>query len=273
MQQYVPTSTYFVANEYINVPHTFPEIFKQGTSLPYSDIEVDYTDFVKKNPVLNMILTTSPCLTWIIDMRSLQYTYMSNNVKNMTGYEAQQFMDTGIAFFNDITHPEDRPKVGKLVKLIWGFLLSLPPHKRKSYKFNADYRLRKTDGSYIRMLEQTTILQQDSQGNVTHILGVGSDITNWKRNETMIGSVISAEDNSCYFCTPDEDELKAQIVLSKREREIVRLIAQGFNSKAIADKLSISFHTVNTHRQKIMVKTKVQNTSDLVHLAIRRGWI
>jgi len=62
--------------------------------------------------------------------------------------------------------------------------------------------------------------------------------------------------------------VQAKTKLSKREKQIVRLVAEGYSSKVIADQLFISFHTVNTHRKNIICKTHSKNTSGLVQYAI-----
>ena len=59
--------------------------------------------------------------------------------------------------------------------------------------------------------------------------------------------------------------------LTKREREILKLIAEGFKSKDIADYLFISVHTVETHRSSLMKKLNLHNTAALVALAIEKG--
>jgi two-component system response regulator NreC len=61
--------------------------------------------------------------------------------------------------------------------------------------------------------------------------------------------------------------------LTRREREVFRLIAQGLQNKQIADKLFISLRTVETHRAKIMHKLGLRTPAELIHLAIRRNII
>jgi DNA-binding NarL/FixJ family response regulator len=61
--------------------------------------------------------------------------------------------------------------------------------------------------------------------------------------------------------------------LSRREREIVSLIADGQTNKEIADRLCISVKTVETHRYKIMAKLKVHNAAALITVAMQRGLI
>ena len=66
------------------------------------------------------------------------------------------------------------------------------------------------------------------------------------------------------------NQLRVQL-LSKREREVVHLIANGFNNKEIAIKLNISVLTADTHRKKIMKKLKMKNTALLVVFAVENG--
>lgn len=61
--------------------------------------------------------------------------------------------------------------------------------------------------------------------------------------------------------------------LSEREREVFQLIAEGHSNKQIADLLSLSPGTVETHRARIMQKLDVHNTAELVLYAVRRGVI
>jgi two-component system response regulator NreC len=61
--------------------------------------------------------------------------------------------------------------------------------------------------------------------------------------------------------------------LSEREREIFQLIAEGHSNKEIADILSISPATVETHRAHIFQKLDLHNTAEVVLYAVRRGVI
>ena len=63
------------------------------------------------------------------------------------------------------------------------------------------------------------------------------------------------------------------IKLSTRELEIIRLIAEGYTNKGIADKLYLSAHTVMTHRKNIMGKLGVNNTAGIVIYAVRENII
>ena len=65
----------------------------------------------------------------------------------------------------------------------------------------------------------------------------------------------------------------ADLGLSKREIEIIRLSSEGLTAAQIAEKLFLSVHTVNTHRQRIYAKMDVKKVSDMRHAASELGII
>jgi two-component system response regulator NreC len=58
--------------------------------------------------------------------------------------------------------------------------------------------------------------------------------------------------------------------LSRREREILQLIAEGYSNKQMAELLSISIKTVQTHRMNLMSKLNLHDRADLIKYAIQR---
>jgi DNA-binding NarL/FixJ family response regulator len=59
--------------------------------------------------------------------------------------------------------------------------------------------------------------------------------------------------------------------LSPREREVLQLVAEGRNTKEIANRLHLSPKTVETHRRQAMAKLNVSSVAELTHYAIREG--
>jgi len=61
--------------------------------------------------------------------------------------------------------------------------------------------------------------------------------------------------------------------LTTREREVLKMIAEGKSNKEVADLLFISVRTVEHHRANIMVKLNIRKTADLVKYAISKGYV
>lgn len=66
---------------------------------------------------------------------------------------------------------------------------------------------------------------------------------------------------------------KSLDVLSRREKQVLELVAEGYTNPQIGEKLGISFKTVARHRERIMNKLNLHSVSELVKFAIRSGLI
>ncbi|RYY35012.1 MAG: response regulator transcription factor [Sphingobacteriaceae bacterium] len=76
------------------------------------------------------------------------------------------------------------------------------------------------------------------------------------------------EDNSAFT-----DDFKKKYQLTRREIEIIKLIAEGLSSHEIGEKLFIAENTVTTHRRNILLKLEVKNTGSLLNFARQHGII
>jgi DNA-binding NarL/FixJ family response regulator len=61
--------------------------------------------------------------------------------------------------------------------------------------------------------------------------------------------------------------------LTDREKQVLKLVAEGHSSKDVAQLLGISVKTAMSHRERVMEKLDLHNRSDLVRFAVRRGVI
>ena len=61
------------------------------------------------------------------------------------------------------------------------------------------------------------------------------------------------------------------IEISDREKDIIRLIADGLSTNEIGEKLFLSAHTVNTHRKNILSKLNVKNSAGVIRYGIQTG--
>ncbi len=71
----------------------------------------------------------------------------------------------------------------------------------------------------------------------------------------------------------DTDQTTPFAKLTRREREILQIIAEGLSTKQIAQKLDISSNTAHVHTNNIMQKLNIHSRTDLVRFALREGII
>jgi DNA-binding NarL/FixJ family response regulator len=103
----------------------------------------------------------------------------------------------------------------------------------------------------------------------------------------LIGAVAALASGKSYFSPPvakvvldeyvkglaDKGILDRYESLSAREREIFQLVAEGHSTREVAELLSVSPATVETHRAHILQKLDLHSTAELVLYAVRRGVI
>lgn len=140
----------------------------------------------------------------------------------------------------------------------------------------------------LHILAITTYM---SQGNMLKAIDAGITgyiLKDCDRDE-VVDAIHSTSKGENFFCGKiisslmNEDKNKVDISLvasccepmniSKREVDIIKLIAEGYSNKQIGDKLFLSTHTIATHRKNIMAKLGVNNTAGVVVYAIKENII
>jgi DNA-binding NarL/FixJ family response regulator len=59
------------------------------------------------------------------------------------------------------------------------------------------------------------------------------------------------------------------VILTRREKEVLELIAEGSTNNEIASRLFVSSTTVDTHRKNLLSKFEVKNTASLIRMAVQ----
>jgi DNA-binding NarL/FixJ family response regulator len=113
--------------------------------------------------------------------------------------------------------------------------------------------------------------------------GVHSFLTKTCGKTEITDAIRATAKGEKFFCTRIVDYLLEKSFakedtcekspLTPREIEIVQLVAQGLIAKEIADVLSLSPHTIYTHRKKIMKKLNLGSSSELVLYAVQKGYV
>ena len=157
-----------------------------------------------------------------------------------------------------LVHPDDLEVVRRIDKKVWEFLDTLPEKEKLTYKYIFEMRVLDR-GKYVRMIYQMRILAFKDD----NFLGMGIiDLAPEQSANTSVRFQIKN-------CLTDEIvpfaiESATDVLLTPREREILALAKEGMFSKEISEKLNISIHTVNRHRQNILEKLQVDNIIEAI---------
>lgn len=68
-----------------------------------------------------------------------------------------------------------------------------------------------------------------------------------------------------------QEESKLVNILSDRERDVLKLTAMGFTSREIGEQLALSPKTVDTYRERAMMKLNIEHRTDIIRFALRAG--
>lgn len=94
-----------------------------------------------------------------------------------------------------------------------------------------------------------------------------------QRGQVYLSPTISELVMSDFIVGRDKLEQSGFEQLSPREREVLKLVAEGYTNKAIADTMHLSVKTVEKHRASLMTKLNVQDLAALIRLALKHGLI
>jgi len=89
--------------------------------------------------------------------------------------------------------------------------------------------------------------------------------------DVIAGKIAFSKEIIAIMAQPSQVSLKTIPRLTKREREILKMIADGKTSVDIGEKLFISAATVETHRRNLMQKLEVKNVAMLIKVAIENS--
>jgi DNA-binding CsgD family transcriptional regulator len=118
------------------------------------------------------------------------------------------------------------------------------------------------------------LLEHDENGRFLRTLSAYTDITYLKQEGIPVLSFIGMDGEPSYHNVDLSNiYIESKEDLTRREKQVLRLLIDGKLSKEISYILKISKQTVDTHRKNMLHKKNLSNTGELIGKAIRYGWI
>lgn len=212
---------------------------------------------------------------YILSLDTLQLDFVHEGTREVLGINSNEF---SIPKLTEIMHPEDLEMTHVKEQTAASFLFNtIPPDEIPLYKVAYLMRLQNSKGKYKTILHQSKAIHVSEDGKLLQVIVVHTDITYLNAPFDHKISFISSKRPSYFSIIPDTslELLKGSLknILSVREKEIIRKIAEGKSLNEIADLLFVSPHTVNTHKKNILRKSHCKNTTELIARCIREGII
>lgn len=122
--------------------------------------------------------------------------------------------------------------------------------------------------------ERSMIMQMLQQGASGYLLkNISGEELIYCINEALAGLVTFSKSAREIMMRPSASELKGIAQLTKREKEMLLLIAEGKTTTAIAEQLHLSPLTVETHRKNLLQKFQVKNVAALIKAATEQKFL
>ncbi|HSZ24075.1 MAG TPA: LuxR C-terminal-related transcriptional regulator [Cytophagaceae bacterium] len=231
-----------------------------------------------ENEQFQELFRHSPAIVGVFNNVLLGYEFLSDNIETITGHSPELFMGPNGMEEVIATFPLEHGIIytNKIFPTLYGYFQQHASSQDiKEFRFTASFQLIKKDKSVIWCMQQLSVIETNDEGFPLLILLFMSDITHIKKDKDVDFVVAQKDQNhvfqNIYVAAYPTQELCVDF--TRRELEILTLLGKGKSSNQIADLLSISENTVNTHRQNMLEKSSKKNTAELLSYAITKGYV
>jgi DNA-binding CsgD family transcriptional regulator len=193
----------------------------------------------------------------------------SDNIRELTPHTKEEWIKEDSFFWMNNFHPEDQGFLGAAIALAVKIQEDMSPEKANGIRLNIYCRMLDANREYRWVLIQFPGRFFDSNGKICSTLILTTDLSHLSVELKCTMTLIDPSENEFKFFSASVDTQKIIPLnlasISKREHEILLLMTKGLNSPQIAEKLFISYHTVENHKRNLRKKTKAKTSAELIH--------
>ena len=215
-----------------------------------------------------------PFYYYIFNVAKLEFDFIHPNATEILGFSIEEY---DFEELTGLVHPDDIIHMRNCEYMIGDFFSKLPDKNQiLNYKVTYCLRINSTNG-YKLMLHQAKAVSLGDHGGISKVFALQTEVDHLIKKNNYRLSFTGFNGNPSYLGIPVKEKytLKESIghPFTKRQLEIIKLLAVGCSNQQIADKLFISIETVRTHRKNILEKSDCQNTTELVVRCVKQGII
>ncbi|MEJ5146016.1 helix-turn-helix domain-containing protein [Sphingobacterium sp. MYb388] len=248
-------------------PHLLSNLWE---SYPITD-QYEVQKNIPIGQYLAEMLAIGPFYYYVINVADYSLYQIHENLLSVLGMKSYP---TTVKQIIDCIHPDDLEFVFEAEKATLLKMDEMGLGKGTLYRTSYCFRMKIAAGPYHLFHHQAIHISADQDGRITTALNIHTDINHITSTNNKIVLVKPVGGNEYYQINLSKDgseEQKPEI--SKREMEVLHLLAKGLSSTQIADRLYISPLTVRVHRRNLLKKTKTSNSGSLIKKSIEYGLI
>ena len=255
----------------MDLDRMYAQLDRLFASQAFDEERLDYAILARHVSVLEQLDAMTTGAISVFDLCRRQHVYSGSRFASTFGWDMAEYARVGAGYGDARMHPDDLALMMRAGLQFLAQTLARPPEQRKDFKMFAEYRTLGAQRSYVRVIEQQSVLELDPDGNAWLALSV-LDLAPESDPEGPFRCRLLNWRTGDLYSFPPPTESGADL-LTMREREVLQLISKGLVSRQIADVLYISVNTVNTHRQRIIRKLDVSSTTEAIRYALELGII
>ena len=242
----------------------------QGNNLPFT-LNDDIKNLIYTDPIIwSFISTTDNSARVVFDQVNFKILAISNNFKTITG------IDLNLNDQNNLNETFGRINPNHLLliaKSVEKFPSLINASKLQFYKAClCGLSILNNEGEVSRLLINANSYGHNKQGFPQIALVTINKINFMMKSDDLWLRVTYGEQNTkVNFCSTADE--KREDLLSEREKDVLKCIINGLDSKAIAEKLYLSPDTVIKHRKNMLAKSGLCDTTALIQICMSCGII
>ncbi len=237
--------------------------------------DIDYEKYLAQTSVFSLFNQNQGSLTIIFDIKHFKVVNISKNIANFTGYNRKELGENITLSFVSLLAPEHASLLNVFATWIQKVLKNIPKNYGVEHFFNCwGVKFYNKAREAMKWHISALPLELDAEGKPLLIFLYIQDITHlMKGDDYWIRGVFGKEEKKIFFYHSGEDKTVEQEILSEREKEVLKYIIKGLNTRQIAGVLDISPNTVDNHRRNMLARTGTRDTTALIHLCKITGII
>ena len=225
------------------------------------ELQAEIAELKEKLRFAEEIIDKVPCLIYINEVgkigeeHSMKNLFLNKYAIDKTGYGREEADSLGSGYFRKIMHPDDYEIIGESIN----YLMTIGDE----IIYGAPYKCKPKEGDYLWLLGRSRVIKRNEDNTSVQYLNSAIEINEKFQGHNQIMELL--KENKRLL---NENTV---LRLTRRERDVLKLLAKGECAKKISHKLNIGESTVISHRKNMLKKLSLHSTASLVNFAVENG--
>ncbi|MCA6074830.1 response regulator transcription factor [Fulvivirga sedimenti] len=256
----------------MNNHNNFLDIFRAIGKQDYVVHDRNYIPEILENPIVGGLWSVGPWFCFIANIFTKKLELVTGNSQQVIGYSHHEILQNNERFVEAFIYPPDFPFITSIIGRAMMYINSVPDDEKESVYVVFQNRSNHKNGSVITTQNQNIPLVFDENRVPFVFANIITDISHLEISNLPQATLFNQKRNEHFHLDMKHMELRpSEDLFTSREKEILRHLIRGEDSKEISEALNISYETVRTHRKNILKKADVHSTVELISFLMKNN--